>query len=160
MPGGGGWGEGRTAWEGYAGGATIGFMTTVGYSGKPLAVKLGIKAGYAVLVDGAPEGFVIEGLPEGVRPHSRVGSTQYDVVLVFCADRARLGKRLGVLLPRTTTAGMIWVAWPKRASGVPTDLDENGVRELALPLGVVDVKVCAIDATWSGLKLVRRLANR
>jgi hypothetical protein len=79
---------------------------------------------------------------------------------MFCPDRARLVKRLPVLLPRTATAGMIWAAWPKRSSGVPTDLDENGIRELALPLGVVDVKVCAIDATWSGLKLVRRLSNR
>jgi hypothetical protein len=137
-------------------------MTTVGYSGKPLGAKLGIKPGYAVLLDGAPEGFVIDGLPDEVVPARRLGrgSTPYDVIMLFCADRARLVKRLGVLLPRTTTAGMIWVAWPKRASGVPTDLDENGVRELALPLGVVDVKVCAIDATWSGLKLVRRLANR
>jgi hypothetical protein len=137
-------------------------MTTVGYSGKPLAAKLGIKPGYAVALDNAPAGFVIEGLPEGVVPLGRLGRapTQYDVIVAFCPDRARLVKRLPVLLPRTTTAGMIWVGWPKRASGVPTDLDDNGIRELALPLGVVDVKVCAIDATWSGLKLVRRLANR
>jgi hypothetical protein len=115
-----------------------------------------------VVLDNAPAGFVIEGLPDEVEPLGRLGRapTQYDVILAFCPDRARLAKRLPVLLPRTTTAGMIWVAWPKRSSGVPTDLDENGVRELALPLGVVDVKVCAIDATWSGLKLVRRLANR
>jgi hypothetical protein len=79
---------------------------------------------------------------------------------MFCPDRGRLAKRLPALLARTTTAGMIWTAWPKRSSGVPTDLDENGIRELALPLGVVDVKVCAIDATWSGLKLVRRLSSR
>ncbi|QNE17962.1 DUF3052 domain-containing protein [Kribbella qitaiheensis] len=137
-------------------------MTTTGYSGKPLAAKLGIKPGYAVVLDNAPAGFVVEGLPGDVMPLGRLGRvpTQYDVILAFCPDRARLAKRLPVLLPRTTTAGMIWVAWPKRASGVPTDLDENGVRELAVPLGVVDVKVCAIDATWSGLKLVRRLANR
>jgi hypothetical protein len=82
------------------------------------------------------------------------------VVLAFCPDRARLTTRLPVLLEKTATAGMIWIAWPKRSSGVKTDLDENGIRELALPLGVVDVKVCAIDATWSGLKLVRRLSNR
>ncbi len=133
---------------------------TAGYSGKPLAAKLGIKPGHGVVLDNAPTGFVIEGLPDGVKLVRRAGRTQYDVVLVFCPDRARLAARLPVLLERTTTAGMIWVAWPKRSSGVPTDLDENGVRELALPLGVVDVKVCAIDATWSGLKLVRRLANR
>jgi hypothetical protein len=133
---------------------------TVGYSGRPLAVKLGIKPGHGVMLDNAPAGFVIEGMPDGVHPVRRAGRAQYDVVLMFCGDRARLAARLPVLLERTTSAGMVWVAWPKRSSGVPTDLDENGVRELALPLGVVDVKVCAIDATWSGLKLVRRLTNR
>jgi hypothetical protein len=133
---------------------------TQGYSGKPLAAKLGIKPEHIVVLDNAPTGFAIDGLPDGTRLISRAGRAQYDVILAFCPDRARLAARLPVLLPRTTPAGMIWVAWPKRASGVPTDLDENGVRELALPLGVVDVKVCAIDATWSGLKLVRRLANR
>lgn len=135
-------------------------MSTPGYSGKPLAAKLGIKPDHLVLLDNAPAGFVIEGLPPGTSVARRAGRTPYDVVLMFCPDRARLAKRLPTLLARTTTAGMIWTAWPKRSSGVPTDLDENGIRELALPLGVVDVKVCAIDATWSGLKLVRRLANR
>lgn len=135
-------------------------MSTPGYSGKPLAAKLGIKPDHLVLLDNAPAGFVIEGLPPGTSVVRRAGRTPYDVVLMFCPDRARLAKRLPTLLARTTTAGMIWTAWPKRSSGVPTDLDENGIRELALPLGVVDVKVCAIDATWSGLKLVRRLANR
>jgi hypothetical protein len=134
--------------------------TTPGYSGKTLAAKLGIKPEHAVLLDNGPAGFTIEGLPDGIRPATRAGRTEYDVVLAFCPDRARLAKRLPLLLERTTTAGMIWIAWPKRSSGVPTDLDENGVRDIALPLGVVDVKVCAVDATWSGLKLVRRLANR
>src|SRR5689334_20276959 len=131
-----------------------------GYSGKPLAAKLGIRPGHTVLVDNAPDGFAIEGLPAGTALAGRAGRTSYPVVLMFCPDRARLRKRLPVLLERTETAGMIWVAWPKRSSGVPTDLDENGIRELALPLGVVDVKVCAIDGIWSGLKLVRRKANR
>ena len=135
-------------------------MSTPGYSGKPLAAKLGIKPDHLVLLDNAPAGFVIEGLPPGTSVARRAGRTPYDVVLMFCPDRARLAKRLPTLLARTTTAGMIWTAWPKRSSGVPTDLDENGIRELALPLGVVDVKVCAIDATWSGLKLVRRLSHR
>ncbi|MFC6162085.1 DUF3052 domain-containing protein [Kribbella jiaozuonensis] len=135
-------------------------MTTSGYSGKPLAVKLGIKPEHVVLLDNAPDGFAIEGLPAGTTVARRAGRSPYDVVLMFCPDRARLTKRLPVLLAKTMTAGMIWTAWPKRSSGVATDLDENGIRELALPLGVVDVKVCAIDATWSGLKLVRRLTNR
>ena len=136
------------------------FMTTPGYSGKPLAAKLGIRPEHVVLLDNAPEGFAIEGLPAGTTVVRRAGGTSYDVVLAFCPDRSRLTRRLPVLLGKTVTAGMIWIAWPKRSSGVPTDLDENGIRELALPLGVVDVKVAAIDATWSGLKLVRRLSSR
>ena len=135
-------------------------MSTPGYSGQPLAAKLGIKADHLVLLDNAPADFAVEGLPSGTSVARRAGRTPYDVVLMFCPDRARLTKRLPVLLARTATAGMIWTAWPKRSSGVSTDLDENGIRELALPLGVVDVKVCAIDATWSGLKLVRRLSSR
>ncbi|HEY3002812.1 MAG TPA: DUF3052 domain-containing protein [Kribbellaceae bacterium] len=134
--------------------------TTPGYSGKPLAAKLGIKAEHAVALDNAPAGFAIEGLPDGVRVSRRPGSTSYDVILAFCPDRARLRDRLPALIGRTTTAGAVWVAWPKRSSGVPTDLTEDGIRELALPLGVVDVKVCAVDDTWSGLKLVRRRENR
>lgn len=141
--------------------ANIRNMTaTPGYSGKPLAGKLGIKPEHVVLLDNAPAGFTIEGLPDGTTIVRRAARPSYEVVLAFCPDRARLTKRLPILLTKTATAGMIWIAWPKRSSGVPTDLDENGIRELALPLGVVDVKVCAIDATWSGLKLVRRLANR
>ncbi|MER7249420.1 DUF3052 domain-containing protein [Kribbella sp. NPDC000426] len=135
-------------------------MTTPGYSGKPLAAKLGVKPEHLVLLDNAPDGFTVEGLPAGTTVTRRAGRSPYDVVLMFCPDRSRLAKRLPVLLARTATAGMIWAVWPKRSSGVATDLDENGIRELALPLGVVDVKVCAIDATWSGLKLVRRLTNR
>ena len=135
-------------------------MTTSGYSGKPLAAKLGIKPEHLVLLDNAPDGFTIEGLPGGTTVARRASGSSYDVVLMFCPDRSRLAKRLPVLLEKTVTAGIIWAAWPKRSSGVATDLDENGIRELALPLGVVDVKVCAIDATWSGLKLVRRLTNR
>lgn len=135
-------------------------MTTPGYSGKPLAAKLGIKAEHVVLLDNAPAGFEIEGLPVGTTVVRRAGRSSYDVVLAFCPDRARLTKRLPILLPKTTTAGMIWIAWPKRSSGVASDLNDNGIREVALPLGVVDTKVCAIDSTWSGLKLVRFLSNR
>jgi hypothetical protein len=92
-------------------------------------------------------------------PSRGPGHTSYDVVLA-CQDRARLAKRLPTLIERTTPAGAVWIAWPKMSSGVPTDLTEDGIREIALPLGLVDVKVCAVDDTWSGLKLVRRLTNR
>jgi hypothetical protein len=138
----------------------VGGEKSPGYSGKPLAAKLGIKPEHAVAMDNAPAEFVIAGLPAGVRPSRRPGHTSYDVVLAFCPDRARLAKRLPALIGRTTPTGAVWIAWPKRSSGVPTDLTEDGIREIALPLGVVDVKVCAVDDTWSGLKLVRRLTNR
>lgn len=133
---------------------------TPGYSGKTLAAKLGIKPGHVVALDNPPKEFEIEGLPEGVRPARRLGTATYDVILAFCPNRARLSSRLPALIEKSGTAGGVWIAWPKKSSGVPTDLTEDGIRELALPLGVVDVKVCAVDNTWSGLKLVRRLTNR
>jgi hypothetical protein len=82
------------------------------------------------------------------------------VIVCFCPDRDRLIRRWPVLHPLTTAAGALWIAWPKRASGIPTDLDEQGVRDHALTHGRVDVKICAIDAVWSGLKNVVRLADR
>jgi len=106
-------------------------------------------------VIGAPDGFAL-----GAPHHVRAGTRPYDVVLLFCPDRATLRRRWEPALDHTATDGALWIAWPKRASGVPTDLTENVVRDFALPHGVVDVKVAAVDQTWSGLKLVRRLANR
>jgi len=114
-----------------------------------------VKDGSRVLVTGAPDGFVL-----GAAHHTRPGRGSYDIVLLFCSDLAALHHRWPGALARTTAAGAVWVAWPKRSSGVPTDLTENVVREFALPSGVVDVKVCAVDQVWSGLKLVRRLSNR
>jgi hypothetical protein len=131
-----------------------------GYSGTPLVRKLGIAADSAVLLDGAPDGFALDELPPGVRPARRAGAGPYDVILCFCTDQARLRRRWPVLHRLTTPAGALWVAWPKRASGIPTDLDENVVREHALTHGRVDVKVCAVDDTWSGLKNVIRVADR
>jgi hypothetical protein len=131
-----------------------------GYSGKPLAVKLGIKAGDLVLLDGAPPAFVLDGLPAEVSVHRRAGSGQYDVILCFCGDTGRLRKRWAALHPLTTSAGSLWIAWPKRTSGMSTDLDENAVRDFALANGRVDVKVCAVDDTWSGLKHVIRTVDR
>lgn len=131
-----------------------------GYSGTPLVRKLGIAADGAVLLDGVPDGFALDGLPPGVRLAKRPGTGPYDVILCFCTDRARLRRRWPVLHALTTPAGALWIAWPKRASGVPTDLDDNVVREHALANGRVDVKVCAVDETWSGLKNVIRVADR
>jgi len=130
-----------------------------GYSGKPLAAKLGIRDGSRVLLVGAPAGFDLAA-PAGAAVRSRPGPGPYDVVLAFCPDRAALGRRFAAQLPRLAPAGALWVAWPKRSSGVPTDLDENVVRAHGLGVGLVDVKVAAVDATWSGLKFVRRVADR
>ena len=131
-----------------------------GYSGTPLARKLGIAEGHAVLLDGAPAGFTLGDVPADVTVVPRAGRGPYDVILCFCPDTARLRSRWPALHALTTTPGSLWIAWPKRASGVPTDLDENIVREYALANGRVDVKVCAVDDTWSGLKHVIRKADR
>lgn len=135
-------------------------MARADYSTTPLATKLGIRAGGSVLLDGAPDGFDLGVLPEGVRVDRRAGSGPYQVIVCFCADRERLARRWPVLHPLTPRDGALWIAWPKRSSGVPTDLDEHVVREFALDNGRVDVKVCAIDATWTGFKHVIRLADR
>ena len=130
----------------------------VGYSGKPLAAKLGIRTGTRVLVLGAPDGFTLTA--DGATVHSRPGPGEYGVILAFCPDRAALRRRFAAQLPRLETAGALWVSWPKKSSGVPTDLDENVVRAHGLATGLVDVKVAAVDATWSGLKFVRRVVDR
>ena len=131
-----------------------------GYSGTPLARKLGIATGHRVLLDGGPPSFVIEGLPDVAVLDRLAGSGPYDVVLCFCPDQDRLRERWPLLHPLTTPAGALWIAWPKRSAGVPTDLDENVIREHALAHGRVDVKVCAVDDVWSGLKNVIRTADR
>ena len=132
-----------------------------GYSGTPLPQKLGIKPQHVVFLDGQPDGLDLGDLPAAtvVRRLPREGN-QVDVTLTWHLTMAGLRKRLPVLFERTSTAGMVWVCWPKKASKVPTDLDDNAVRGLGLELGFVDVKVAAIDATWSGLKFVRRLRDR
>jgi hypothetical protein len=128
--------------------------TAAGYSGTPLPRKLGIKDGSRVLLVGAPDGFTLQ-----ADYHVRAGAQPYDVLLIFCPDTATLRRRWPSAAERTAERGALWIAWPKQASGVPTDLTEDGVRAHALPLGWVDVKVCAVDAVWSGLKLVRRLRS-
>jgi hypothetical protein len=133
---------------------------TAGYSGTPLAQKLGIKPGSRLLLVGAPIGFVPEPLPNDVTVRRRRGAGQYEVVILFCPDARRLHAGFAALVEAITTAGALWVCWPKKASGVVSDLNENDVRDHGLTCGLVDVKVAAIDATWSGLKFVRRLADR
>ena len=131
--------------------------STPGYSGTPLARKLGIVAGSRVLALHAPDGYAdwLAPLPEGVRFDATV-SCAVDVVHVFVDRRAELKVQLDSLRTRIAPAAAVWVSWPKKASKVPTDITEDTIRELALPLGFVDVKVCAVSAVWSGLKLVIR----
>jgi hypothetical protein len=131
-----------------------------GYSGTPLATKLGIRSGQRVLLDGAPASFELPKLPEDVTVHRRAGRPPYQVGLLFCPDHTTLVRRWPRVHELVTPAGRLWVAWPKRASGLVTDLDENVVRDHGLAHGRVDVKVCAIDATWSGLAFVVRLRDR
>jgi hypothetical protein len=128
-----------------------------GYSGRPLVAKLGIVPGARATWVDAPAGFVqlLGPLPEGVRLKGSLRGG-VDVAVCFVVERAVLRRRLRPLMRAIAPDGMAWIAWPKRASGVPTDITEDVVRDLALALGLVDVKVCAIDATWSGLKLVIR----
>jgi len=135
-----------------------------GYSGTPLPTKLGIKPGCRVLLDNAPEGFetdTLGPLPDGVVVHRRAGRTAYDVVLVFRTSAKACTRTLDRDIARTAPpAGRLWVAWPKKASGVVSDLSDVVVRDAGLAAGVVDTKVCAIDDTWSGLMFVRRLRDR
>jgi hypothetical protein len=132
-----------------------------GYSGRPLPAKLGLKPGTRVLLLNAPLDLPgLDSLPAGVTAHRRAGAGGYDVVLIFCPDLATLRRRFATGVRLLAVAGAVWVCWPKKASGVATDLGEKAVREHGLTAGLVDVKVAAIDATWSGLKFVRRLADR
>ena len=132
-----------------------------GYSGTPLAQKLGIKEGARVLPINAPKNYnkLLQPIPDGVRFVSGVSATT-DLVHLFTTRRAELQKTLTDLRTRIKPDAAVWVSWPKKASRLPTDLTENVLREIGLPLGLVDVKVCAVDEVWSGLKFVRRKENR
>jgi hypothetical protein len=133
-----------------------------GYSGTPLARKLGIKPEARLGLIGAPDGFdeTLGGLPPGVVVRRRVPGARFDVIVAFCRDRAALERGLARWRAALDPAGGLWIAWPKRASGIDTDLGDGVVRELGLAAGLVDNKVCAIDATWSGLRFVYRVADR
>jgi hypothetical protein len=128
-----------------------------GYSGTPLAKKLGIKPKQRVTLLGDPRGYrkLLEPVPEGVVFNTRVGKNS-DIVHTFTMSKAELGNRLAACRKILGPEAAIWVSWPKKASKVPTDITEDTIRALALPLGFVDIKVCAVDETWSGLKLVLR----
>ena len=133
----------------------------VGYSGTPLAKKLGIGIGSRIFLADAPKHYMklVAPLPEGVRVVRKIDG-ETDIVHIFSTERARLTAALQRSLNRLKQDGMIWVSWPKKSSKVPTDITEDTIREVALPMGLVDVKVCAVDEVWSGLKLVVRRKNR
>jgi hypothetical protein len=130
-----------------------------GYSGTPLVQKLGIKAGARIQFLGAPPQLpsLLGALPDGATTAAR-GKLEF--ALVFVTRMSELAKQFPKLRDRLESNGMLWVSWPKKSSGVATDVNENLVRDLGLTMGLVDVKVCAIDDTWSGLKFVRRLSDR
>ena len=130
-----------------------------GYSGTPLVDKLGIKPGARLQFVSEPKDFseLLGELPDGSRVASR---GTLDFAILFVKSQSDLRKGFARLRDRLESNGMLWVAWPKKASGVETDLTEGVVREFGLESGLVDVKVCAVDGTWSGLKFVRRLKDR
>jgi hypothetical protein len=131
-------------------------VVSAGYSGTPLPKKLGFKPGMRAHLHAAPPDLTeLLGDLDGITMLSRPAKP-LDLVLLFVTERRELSRRVATLQERLAPAGMLWVCWPKRASGVPTDITEDVVREVALPRGLVDTKVAAIDETWSGLRLVIR----
>jgi hypothetical protein len=136
-------------------------VSTAGYSGTPLPRKLGIREGCRLVVAGAPAGFAatLGELPSGVEL-LEPSAGAIDVAILFALEPAALRRDIAPLVASLQPAGGLWIAWPKRSSGFAGELDENRIRELGLGAGLVDNKVCAIDATWSGLRFVRRLRDR
>jgi hypothetical protein len=132
-----------------------------GYSERPLVEKLGIKSGQRIAIVGAPSGFpaTLGNLPSGVR-RARELRGAIEVIIYFARSRAELTRRIASSKRAMAPAGMLWLCWPKKTSAFESDLDGNVVREIGLAAGLVDVKVCAVDADWSGLKFVYRLRDR
>lgn len=132
-------------------------QSATGYSGTPLASKLGFKPSSRVCLVGAPADYatLLEPLPEGVR-FERTPSHKTDIAHLFVIQREELARHLSVLRKKLGPAAALWVSWPKKSSKVPTTVTEDTIREIALPLGFVDIKVCAVTDIWSGLKLVVR----
>jgi hypothetical protein len=136
-------------------------MASSGYSGTPLPQKLGIKPTHKLAIVGAPSTFALGVLPPAVTvQRSLAGKAKLDVLVVFVTKRSDLIARIAACRPRMQPAAGLWIAWPKRTSGMATDITEDTIREIALPTGLVDNKVCAIDEVWSGLRLVIRLELR
>ena len=132
-------------------------MTPAGYSGTPLAKKLGIKPGSTIHLVGAPPGHrqLLAPLPDDVEFVESLSGTT-DIIHVFSTKKPDLAASLSRIRKRMRPDAVVWVSWPKKAARVPTDITEDVVREVALPLGLVDIKVCAVDSVWSGLKLMVR----
>ena len=133
---------------------------TPGYSGKPLAAKLGLAAGQRVVLRDAPPEYWDLCAFDASSLTSAGPRQAFDFGHVFVHTRAKLARELAALVPRLEKTGMLWISWPKKSAGLATDLSEDVLRELALPLGIVDVKVCAVTAVWSGLKFVWRRERR
>ena len=132
-----------------------------GYSGTPLPQKLGIKPGLTVVTINAPLKYrqLIGKIPDGVTFSDRLKPGS-NFVHLFTSRRSELQKKMSILRKKISDNGTVWVSWPKKSSGISTDVTEDVIREVALPLGFADIKVCAVDATWSGLKLMIRRENR
>lgn len=131
---------------------------SIGYSGTPQARKLGIKPGQRICLDNSPSGWELADPPADI---SFVGArASADLIISFFTSSDKLAKRLPSLAKRIYPSGTLWIAWPRRAGGHHSDITDNAIREYAIPIGVVDVKVAAIDDDWSGLRLVWRVSNR
>jgi hypothetical protein len=136
-------------------------VSGAGYSGTPLGKKLGYRGGMRVFVDGMPDS-IQRAVEESIdaKPDWRfILETGLEAAHIFVTARAAIEAKAAVLLPLLAPSGFIWVSWPKKASKVPTDITEDTIRDVCLPMGLVDVKVCAVDAIWSGLKLMKRKAQ-
>jgi hypothetical protein len=135
-------------------------MAAAGYSGTPLAKKIGIKPGHRVRLPHRPDGWDIPGLPDGAVVDGAPGDGAPDVTVAFYRSHGDLAAEASGLTENLADHAMLWIAWPRRAAGHDSDITENALRDLFLPLGVVDVKVAALGEDWSGLKFVRRRENR
>jgi hypothetical protein len=148
----------RRARAGQLIGAAGGPVTTPGYSGRPQAATLGLKPGHRVSLHQPPPGWALTGPPDGLASPGPDG--QAEVIVAFFSEAADIAAQIGELGRRIYPAGALWVAWPRRAAGHRSDITEGFIRDQALPIGLVDVKVAAIDDDWSGLRLVWRVENR